>query len=158
MDTDCPPKLLPPYAAHTQVFFSLKINFRSFFFVYMRAMPSRRVVMLYLRTPPVYGHSYFTIVQRLPLHIPPKLLPPYAAHTQVFFSLKINFRPKHLCMCGLCPRVEWQCCTFGRRLRCAHSPEATATLRSPFANKFRLKVNFSLICLQMCIFFCTFAR
>ena len=107
MDTDCPPKLLPPYAAHTQVFFSLKINFRSFFFVYMRAMPSRRVAMLYLRTPPVYGHSYFTIVQRLPLHIPPKLLPPYAAHTQVFFSLKINFRPKHLCMCIFF-------CTFAR--------------------------------------------
>ena len=21
-----------------------------------------------------------------------------------------------LCTCGLCPRVEWQCCTFGRRL------------------------------------------
>ena len=38
-----------------------------------------------------------------------KLLPPYAAHTQAFFSLKINFRSKHLCMCIFF-------CTFGRRL------------------------------------------
>ena len=103
-------RFMPPYAAHTQVFFSLKINFRSFFFVYMRAMPSRRVAMLYLRMPPVYGHSYFTIVQRLPLHIPPKLLPPYAAHTHVFFCLKINFRSKHLCMCIFF-------CTFARFLQ-----------------------------------------
>ena len=36
-------------------------------------------------------------------------------------------------------------------------PEATAALRSPIAFKIALKVNFTQFCLQMCIFFCTFA-
>ena len=75
MDTDCPPKLLPPYAAHTQVFFSLKINFRPFFFVYMRAMPSRRVAMLYLRTPPAlraFPRSYCHPTQPICKQISPK--------------------------------------------------------------------------------------
>jgi hypothetical protein len=35
--------------------------------------------------------------------------------------------------------------------------KATAAQYSPFASKFRLKVNFSLIFLQMCIICCTFA-
>ena len=39
-----------------------------------------------------------------------KLLPPYAAHTQAFFNLKINFRSKHLCMCIFF-------CTFARFLQ-----------------------------------------
>ena len=42
--------------------------------------------------------------------------------------------------------------------KCGSSLESTVALRIPFAYKFHLKVNFSLICLQMCIFFCTFAR
>ncbi len=42
--------------------------------------------------------------------------------------------------------------------KCGSSLESTVALRIPFAYKFHLKINFSLICLQMCIFFCTFAR
>ena len=75
VDIDCPPKLLPFYAAHTQVFFSLKINFRPFFFVYMRAAPSRRVAMLYLRTPPAlraFPRSYCHPTQPICKQISPK--------------------------------------------------------------------------------------
>jgi hypothetical protein len=70
--------------------------------------------------------------------------------------------------CGLRPRVEWRGSNFGRRLLknsylaileriFQHSPEATATLRSPNTRKTSPKVNFCSFFLHLCVFFCTFA-
>ena len=83
--------------------------------------------------------------------------------------LKMNFRARRG-ICGLRPRIVRHGCTFGRRLRMGHSyftivqrlprthsPEATAALCSPFARKIRLKMNFRIFFLQMCIICCTFA-
>ena len=67
----------------------------------------------------------------------------------------------YLRMCGLCPSVEWQCCTFeDTDLATLAHLEATATLRSPNTTKSHLKVNFLLVLfvfvrifLYLCAFF-----
>ena len=61
--------------------------------------------------------------------------------------------------CGLCPRNERNRCTFeGTDLALLAHLESTFAQCSPFASKIHSKVNFLLICLQMCIFCSTFAR
>ena len=65
-------------------------------------------------------------------------------------------------ICGLCPSVEWQFCTFeGTDLATLAHLEATATLRSPYTSVFKPENKFSLktlvyvrIFLYLCTFFC----
>ena len=113
MDTDCPPKLLPPYAAHTQVFFSLKINFRPFFFVYMRAVPSRRVAMLYLRTPPAlraFPRSYCHPTQPICKQISPKskLFAHLFANVHIFLYLCALIWNGVLCSQQIRIPIRWE--------------------------------------------------
>ena len=65
---------------------------------------------------------------------------------------------RFLYVCGLRPHMEWQGSTFeDTDLATLAHLEATATLRSPNTIKNRTKVNFLLIFLCLCFFFCTFA-
>lgn len=88
----------------------------------------------------------------MPLAIPPRN---YGREMQPILQYT-----RSLHMCGLCPRVEWQCCNIeGTDLAALAHLEATVTLRSPYTSVFfSLKINFRSKHLCMCIFFCTFVR
>ena len=93
----------------------------------------------------------------LPLAIPPRN---YGREMQPILQYT-----RSLHMCGLCPSVEWQCCNFeGTECNANYIVPSDAALLKQFPRKYirkmqpkhhknRIKENFLLVFLCLCVFF-----